>query len=175
MRMVSLREIKLDSASLKLSIIPLDHIQNQKRQGQQRANNLIKLYSLSKMNAAVELPSDGEEDYDDTSESNLEQSQQIVKRKKLKKVLVNIDTKQEEKSFTHEVVIQFLIDKKLPLREEKLIFFTESKEWSTFWRNTIQGLHDSNRKFTYNNNITRDVLPAVQSRTSEKEAPTAPI
>ena len=43
----------------------------------------------------------------------------------------------------------------LPIHEEKLTFFTESKEWSTFWRNTIQGLHDSNRRFTYNNNITR--------------------
>ena len=28
-------------------------------------------------------------------------------------------------------------------------FFCESKEWAQFWRNTIQGLHDSNRKFTY--------------------------
>ena len=99
----------------------------------------------------MELPSDADEDWDDSSDS------MTVRKNKLKKVLINIDTKTEEVSFTHEVILQFMISKKPPIREEKLILFTESKEWSTFWRNTIQGLHDSNRKFSYKNDIKRDL------------------
>lgn len=155
LRLVSLREIKLDSNSLKLSILPLDVNQSKKLEIKMDHDQIVhqeKHYNLNDINAPIELPSDQDEDYDDSSDSMT-----MKKKVKLKKVLVNIDTKQVEKTFTHEVILQFLLKKKMPILEEKLIFFTESREWSIFWRNTIQGLHDSNRKFTYNNNIPRDV------------------
>ena len=88
--MIALRELKLDSSTLKLSIIPLDHSKSKRNKASQQA---VKEYRLSEMNAPVELPSDGDEDYDDTSDSNLNDSQKPIKMKKLRTVMMNIDTK----------------------------------------------------------------------------------
>ena len=152
LRMVSLMEIKLDSAILKLSTLPLEHLKQKNPNLRNNPAYVPRHYNLSEINAPVELPSDQDDDWGDSSDRS---AQQIKKR--YQKILVNIDSRQEEKGFTHEVILQFLKAKKTPIQEEKLVFFTESKEWSTFWRNTIQGLHDSNRKFTYTNNIKRDL------------------
>ena len=87
------------------------------------------------MNAPIDLPSDGEDSGDDDDDD--ENISGDERPKKLQRILLNVENKQIERTFTHEVVMSFLMSKRTPVREEKLIFFTESREWSTFWRNTM--------------------------------------
>ena len=109
------------------------------------------------MSAPVELIVDEDEDSILESEREGENRLRTLNKKVVPK-LYNLDTNEVEKTFVHEIRLSFKLGdpkktkkKDLKNQEERLIvLYTESNEWSVFWRNTIQGLHDSNRKFTYN-------------------------
>ena len=133
------------------------------------------------MSAPVELIVEDDEDSILESEREGENRLRTLNKKVVPK-LYNLDTNEVEKTFVHEIRLSFKLGdpkktkkKDLKNQEERLIvLYTESNEWSVFWRNTIQGLHDSNRKFTYNQNIKREdvldvkLLDSIRNKEDEK-------
>jgi len=71
-----------------------------------------------------------------------------------------------ERVYTHEMCIR--LRRAASSQEEIVTVFFESREWANFWRNTIQGLHDTHRKFTYNENIARSSNSVQQIQSNSK-------